>query len=61
MTPAELDVTYTRFCEAMAEVGEARATQFLCRFALLVMVREQDTAAIERLIDEAREGMCDGA
>jgi hypothetical protein len=61
MTPAELDATYTRFCEAMAEVGEPRAMQFLCRFALLTMIREPDAQAIERLIDDASDGMRDGA
>jgi hypothetical protein len=57
MTNNELDAVYTRLCNTMGEIGEKEAMLFLCRFALLCVVREQNPAVMERLISEASEGM----
>ena len=35
MTDAELDIVYTRLCQTMTELGEANASLFLARFAML--------------------------
>lgn len=52
MKADELDLAYTRLCEAMARVGETQAPLFLAMVSLALMSRQanpQDTlAAIER-------------
>lgn len=57
MTDAELDTVYTRLCNTMTQLGEARAPLFLARFALLAIGEMHDPAASLRLIDEAGEGI----
>jgi len=53
MTDAELDTAYTHLCKTMTELGEARASLFLARFALLAMVRIGDIDAVQRMTDAA--------
>jgi hypothetical protein len=53
MTEAELDAAYTHLCKTMTTLGEARASLFLARFALLAMVRIDDAAVVEDLTDAA--------
>jgi hypothetical protein len=60
MTEAELDTAYTHLCRTMTGLGEARASLFLARFALLAMVRIGDPAALQRLTDSAAADIADG-
>lgn len=57
MTEGELDNIYTQICRTMTELGEDRAPLFLARLALLAIDAIDDTAAAERLIAEAGEGL----
>lgn len=57
MTEAELDAVYTHLCKTMTQLGEARASLFLARFALLSMVRIGDAAAVQEMIDAAAADM----
>lgn len=57
MTDTELDQVYTRLCNVMTEVGEARTPLLLARFALLAMHRIGDAAAVEKLIADAADGL----
>ena len=53
MTEGELDAAYTHLCKTMTQLGEAKASLFLARFALLAFVRIGDVATVRRLIDAA--------
>jgi len=55
LTDTELDQAYTHLCKTMTRVGEANATLFLARFALLAMTRMGDAEAALKLIDTAAE------
>ena len=57
MTEAELDTAYTHLCKTMTGLGEARASLFLARFALLAMVRIGDADVVQRLTDDAAAGV----
>jgi hypothetical protein len=57
MTEGELDSLYTQLCRTMTDLGEARSSLFLARFALLAIHEIDDAAAAQRLIAEAGEGM----
>ena len=57
MTEAELDIVYTRLCKTMTQLGEAKASLFLARFALLAVGEMKDADASLRLIDAASDGM----
>ena len=57
MTDAELDIVYTRLCKTMTELGEANASLFLARFAMLAIDSLSDKDVTLRLIGEASEGM----
>jgi hypothetical protein len=57
MTESELDGVYTQLCKTMTDLGEARSSLFLARFALLAITEIDDMAAVQRLIAEASEGM----
>jgi hypothetical protein len=57
MTESELDSVYTQLCKTMTDLGEARSSLFLARFALLAITEIDDMAAVQRLIAEASEGM----
>ena len=57
MNEAELDTAYTHLCKTMTELGEANASLFLARFALLAMVRIGDADIVQRLTDDAAAGV----
>ena len=57
MTDAELDTVYTRLCKTISEQGEANASLFLARFALLAIQKIGAADIVEQLINEAGEGM----
>ena len=57
MTESELDSVYTQLCQTMTELGEARSSLFLARFALLAITEIDGMAVAQRLIAEAGEGM----
>jgi len=60
MTEAELDTAYTHLCKTMTDLGEARASLFLARFALLAMVRIGDAGVVQGLTDDAAAGVAAG-
>jgi len=55
LTERELDQAYTHLCKTMTRLGEANATLFLARFALLAMTRIGDAEAALELVDTAAE------
>jgi hypothetical protein len=57
MTEHELDIIYTQLCKTMTDLGEARSSLFLARFALLAIHEIDDIATAQRLIADASEGM----
>lgn len=57
LTEAELDTVYTQFCRQMTALGEAQATLFMARFALLAMNRIGDAASVRQLIEQAAKDM----
>ncbi|WP_412022277.1 hypothetical protein [Burkholderia cepacia] len=57
MTDAERDTLYTDLCRTMTRVGEADASLFLARFALLSIEAIGDTATVARLIADASDGL----
>jgi hypothetical protein len=57
LTPDQLDEVYTRACQAMTDVGEARGELFLARLALLLMKEVGDAARIGAAIDAARRSV----
>lgn len=60
LTDAELDAAYTHLCRTMSAVGEAEASLFLARFALLAIARIGDADTVTALIDAAGEGLPEG-
>jgi hypothetical protein len=57
MTATDLDVVYTQLCRTMTELGEANASLFLARFALLALVRIGDADVAQALIAAAAEDL----
>lgn len=57
MTDSELDAIYTHLCKTITQLGEPQAPLFLARFALLAIARIGDSAAAQRLVGEAAEGL----
>jgi hypothetical protein len=57
MTDSELDGVYTQLCKIMTDLGQARSSLFLARFALLALDEMDDIAVAQRLIADASEGM----
>ncbi|WP_419686579.1 hypothetical protein ACN22W_05095 [Burkholderia theae] len=57
MTDAERDTLYTDLCRTMTRVGEADASLFLARFALLSIEAIGDTTTVARLIADASDGL----
>lgn len=57
MNDAELDAVYTRLCKTMTQLGEAKASLFLARFALLAIGEMNDPDVSLKLIDEASDGI----
>jgi len=61
LTERELDQAYTHLCKNMTRLGEANATLFLARFALLAMTRIGDAEAALKLVDAAAEDVAAAA
>nr|WP_315598354.1 hypothetical protein [uncultured Cupriavidus sp.] len=57
MTDTELDAIYTRLCQTMTSLGEANASLYLARFALLAINSIADAAVATQLIDAAADGL----
>lgn len=53
MTAAQLDAAYSHLCHTMTRVGEAQASIFLARLALLALSQCDDAEAAKQLIDDA--------
>lgn len=53
MTERELDQAYTDMCNALSAMGEAKAQQFLCRFALLAMHEIDNPVRLREILDAA--------
>ncbi|MEQ1804928.1 MAG: hypothetical protein ABL900_06080 [Burkholderiaceae bacterium] len=53
MTDSELDAVYTQLCQTLTQLGEANASLYLARFALLAMTHIADGEAVQRLLDAA--------
>lgn len=54
MTDSELDLVYTTLCKTLTAEGEAQATLYLARLALLCMTELGDTQRALSLIDAAK-------
>ncbi|AXL49464.1 hypothetical protein DSC91_001292 [Paraburkholderia caffeinilytica] len=54
MTDSELDLVYTTLCKTLTAEGEAQATLYLARLALLCMTELDDTQRALSLIDAAK-------
>ncbi|MDR0241820.1 MAG: hypothetical protein LBJ65_09490 [Burkholderia sp.] len=59
MTDTERDMLYTDLCRTMTGIGEADASLFLARFALLSIEAIGEPATVTRLIAAAGEGLPD--
>jgi len=59
MTDTERDTLYTDLCRTMTRIGEADASLFLARFALLSIEAINDAATVARLIADASDGLPD--
>lgn len=59
ITDAERDTLYTDLCRTMTRIGEADASLFVARFALLSIEAIGDTATVTRLIADASDGLPD--
>lgn len=57
MTDADLDLVYTHLCRTMTDLGEAKATLYLARFALLAIDRLGDRETALGLLRAAAEGL----
>ena len=54
MNDQDLDRSYTALCNAMNEVGEANAQQFLAMLSLSLMARSDDATEVLALIENSR-------
>ncbi|WP_420210710.1 hypothetical protein ACN8ZM_05200 [Burkholderia aenigmatica] len=59
MTDTERDTLYTDLCRTMTRIGEADASLFLARFALLSIEAIGEPATVARLIADASDGLPD--
>lgn len=57
MIESELDTVYTHLCKTMTGLGEANATLFLARFALLAIDKIDSAETAQQLIAAAADGM----
>ncbi|MBX3659382.1 MAG: hypothetical protein KF740_13180 [Ramlibacter sp.] len=57
MTDADLDLSYTALCEAMARVGEAQAPLLLSMVCLSLMSRQAQASEVLPLIDNAERAL----
>ena len=58
MTDADLDQSYSAVCEALAQVGPARAELFLSMLCLSLMARYENAGLVLPLIANVR-AQCD--
>lgn len=61
MTDADLDRSYSALCEALAQVGEARAPLLLAMLSLSLMSRFEDADQVLPLIANAQTQCAAGA
>lgn len=61
MTDTERDTLYTALCHTMTRIGEADASLFLARLALLSIEAIDDAATVARLIADAADGLPEAA
>lgn len=61
MNDTDLDQSYSALCEALAQVGEARAPLFLAMACLSLMSRFESAGDVLPLIDNARAQCLAGA
>ena len=61
MTDTDLDQTYTAVCEALSQVGEARAPMFLSMLCLSLMSRFERADQVLPLVANALAQSDDGA
>jgi hypothetical protein len=54
MTNHDLDHSYTALCNAMSDVGEANAQQFLAMLSLSLMARADNAAEVLAQIENAK-------
>jgi hypothetical protein len=54
LSDQELDEVYTRTCQLMTELGEARTPLYLARLCLLLMKEVGDAERIRAAIETAR-------
>lgn len=54
MTAQDLDKCYTTLCNAMNDVGEANAQQFLAMLSLSLMARSDNAEEVLALIENAQ-------
>jgi hypothetical protein len=55
MTAQDLDQSYSALCQALNDVGEANAQQFLAMLSLSLMARADNAADVLKLIENARD------
>mgnify|MGYP003407665523 FL=1 len=60
MTDQDLDKSYTAMCNAMNDVGESRAQQYLAMLSLSLIAHADDAAEVMALIENARV-QCDAS
>ena len=61
MTDSDLDQTYSAVCEALSQVGEARAPMFLSMLCLSLMSRFERADQVLPLVANALAQSDDGA
>jgi hypothetical protein len=54
MSAQNLDLSYTALCNALNDVGEANAQQFLAMLSLSLMARADNAAEVLKLIENAK-------
>jgi len=57
LSAEQLDELYSSLCATLSRVGEAQASLYLGRFALLAMLRVADATAIRTMIADAAHGL----
>lgn len=55
MTEADLDLSYTALCEALAQVGPQRAELFLSMVALGLIARQEQAGEVLALVERVRD------
>lgn len=57
MTDSELDAVYTQLCQTMTQLGQAKASLYLARFALLAMTHTGDAAVAKEWLEAAAQDL----